>query len=163
MSWIVLPLAVLFAAAPAARPFVAQGDYWEIRLDLPAGWKSCTAQAPAPNHGFALAPRGGSCAAAALRFLVESNLEDNLPDLAVLQQQAGCGGTGKAVAIGGQRWSVCDGARQGEIALHVQACGENPNDALIFTLQRSGDDAAAAALFGRVLESVKLRCPSAPH
>ncbi|MCQ4167270.1 hypothetical protein [Tahibacter harae] len=163
MNWLALPLAVLFAAAPAARPFVAQGDYWEIRLDLPAGWKSCTAPAPAPNHGFALAPRDGSCAAAVLRFLVENNLDDALPDLTALQQQAGCSAGSKAVEIGGRGWNVCRDASQGETALHVQACGENPNDAVIFTLQRSGGDAAAAALFGRVLESVKLRCPSAPH
>lgn len=164
MSWIALPFAALLAAAPAARPFVAQGDYWEIRLNLPAGWKSCTAAAPAPNHGFVLAPRDGSCAEAApLRFLVENNLADELPDMAALQQQAGCSAGSRTVDSGGQRWTVCRDAQQGETALHVQACGENPNDAVIFTVQRSGADAAVATLFGHVLESVKLRCPPAAH
>lgn len=163
MSWIALPLAALLAATPV-KPFVAQGDYWQIRLNLPAGWKSCSTEVPAPNHGFVLAPRDGACdAAAPLRFLVENNLEDELPDVAALQQQAGCSAGSRNVDIGGQHWSVCRDAQQGEIALQVQACGENPNDAVIFTLQHSGGNAAAADLFGRVLETVKLRCPPAPR
>lgn len=165
MNWLLLPLAAALAAAPVARPFVAQGDHWQIRLNLPAGWKSCTAPVPAPNHGFVLTTQKLGCddaAAAPLRFVVENNLEDELPAIEALQQQSGCRPASKGVERHGQGWSLCRDASGGETALHLQSCGDNPNDAVIFTLQRRGVDPDAQALFGQVLEQVKLRCPKAP-
>ncbi|MBL8301130.1 MAG: hypothetical protein JNN30_22560 [Rhodanobacteraceae bacterium] len=154
-------LALLLAVAPASRPFVAQGDYWQIRLNLPDGWKPCLAKAPTPNHGFALIGREQPCetAAAPLRFLVEPNLEDGLPDTASLQRQSGCGSATRILQAGDRTWHLCTQAHGGETALHVQACGESPNDAVIVMLQSEGGSAAVKALFGRVLESVQLRCP----
>lgn len=163
MSWLALALAAALAAAPADKPFVAQGDYWQIRLELPSGWKRCTANAPAPNHGFLLAPRTRACdaATAPVRFQVENNLEDELPDAAALLQQSDCKVQSKVLSVNGQDWSQCVDALGGKTVLHIHACGENPNDAVIFTVQHQGEDAAAAALFGKVLESVQLRCPGA--
>lgn len=161
MSVLLLPLTVLLAAATAEQPFAAQGDYWQLRMAVPSGWIPCTTRAPAPNHGFLLAPRTRVCdaATAPLRFQVENNLEDELPDAAVLLQQSGCSTPVTALSRNGQDWSVCADALGGRTALHVQACGDNPNDAAVFTVQHQGEDAAAAELFDKVLQTVQLRCP----
>lgn len=158
-----LPLALLLAAAAAEPRFAAQGDAWQLRLDLPSGWVSCKTRAPAPNHGFLLAPRTRVCdaATAPVRFQVENNLADEVPDAATLLQQSGCSTQPRALSVNGQNWSTCADALGGKTALHVHACGDSPNDALVFTLQHQGEDAAAAELFGKVLQAVQLRCPGA--
>ena len=153
----------LALAGPASTPFTAQGDYWQIRLALPVGWKGCTTPAPGSNHGFALVPRGQDCAApAALSLVFDYNLDDEVPSAQALLQRAGCTDTITTVSFNGQSWARCTQEHGLQAASTVQQCGENPNTAVLFTLSEYKDAGAAAGpLFARILENLVIRCPAA--